>query len=76
MTYNLFLMDTVVWYIFVDMTKAQKGMSLLVSEACKEAKVGNITLKESVRHMGNKFLNALETSEQECCYDILELPII
>ena len=23
--------------------------------------------------MGNKFLNAAETSEQECCWDLLEL---
>ena len=57
------------------MAKAQKGMSLLLSEACQEAKAGNMTLKESVRHMGNKFLNAVETGEQECCYDMWELPI-
>ena len=57
------------------MTKAQKGMSLLLSEACKEAKTGNMTLKDSVMHMGNKFLNAVEISEQECCYDLLQLPI-
>ena len=57
------------------MTKAQKGMSLLLSEACKEAKAGNMTLKESVRHMGNKLLNVVETSEEECCYDLLELQI-
>ena len=25
--------------------------------------------------MGNKFLNAAETSEQECCRDLLELPM-
>ena len=31
--------------------------------------------KESVRHMGNKFLNAVETGEIESCYDLLELPI-
>ena len=24
--------------------------------------------------MGNKFINAVETSEQECCFDLLELP--
>ena len=50
-------------------------MSPLLSEACKETKTGSMTLKESVRHMGNRFLNAVETSEQECCYDLLELPI-
>ena len=50
-------------------------MNLLLSEACKEAKAGNLTLKDNVRHVGNKFLNAVETAEQECCYDLLELPI-
>ena len=25
--------------------------------------------------MGNKFLNAVETGDIECCYDLLELPI-
>ena len=28
------------------------------------AKDGNMTLKESVQHMGNKFLNGVETAEQ------------
>ena len=39
----------------------------LLAKACQEAKDGNIKLKESVQHMGNKFFNAAETSEQECC---------
>ena len=34
-----------------------------------------MTLKESVQHMGNKFLNSVEMSEQECCWDLLELPM-
>ena len=45
------------------MTKAQKDTSPLLSEACKEAKTGNMTLKESVRCMENRFLNAVETFE-------------
>ena len=32
-------------------------------------------LKQSVRHIGNKFLNCSEMSEQECAYSLLELPI-
>ena len=31
--------------------------------------------KKSVRHIGNKFLNCTEMSEQECVYSLLELPI-
>ena len=62
-------------YICDYMTKVNKGMSNLLAKACQEAKDGNMKLKESVRHMGNKFLNAAETSEQECCWDLLELPM-
>ena len=25
--------------------------------------------------MGNKFLNSVKTAEQECCWDLLELPM-
>ena len=62
-------------YICDYMTKSAKGMSELLSKACEEAKAGNMNLKQSVCHMGNKFLNAVETSEQECCWDLLELPM-
>ena len=72
-----FILDaySLILYVCDYITKAKKGMSLLLSEACKEAKAGNMTLKESVKHMGSKFLNAVETGEIECCYDLLELPI-
>ena len=72
-----FILDvySLIVYVCDYMTKAKKGMSALLAQACEEAKAGNMTLKESVRHMGNKFLNAVETGEIECCYDLLELPI-
>ena len=47
-------------------------MSTLMAEACKEAKKGNHTLKQSVRHIGNKFLNAVEVSAQEAAYLVLQ----
>ena len=50
-------------------------MSMLLENAAKEAKKGNMNLKQSVRHIGNKFLNCSEMSEQECPYSLLELPI-
>ena len=62
-------------YICDYLTKAHKGMSNLLSAACEEAKKNNLGLKQSVRHMGNKFLNAVEISEQEACFNLLELPI-
>ena len=56
--------------------KATKGMSNLLHEACKEAREGNHTLKKQVQFMGNKFLNAVETSAQEAVYTILQLPLV
>ena len=60
-------------YIVSYINKSAKGMSRLMAEACKEAQKGNKSLKESVRHIGNKFLNAVEVSAQEAAYLILQL---
>ena len=60
-------------YIVSYINKGGKGMSRLMAEACKEAGKGNKSLKESVRHIGNKFLNAVEVSAQEAAYLILQL---
>ena len=62
-------------YICDYLMKDNKGMSKLLENAAKEAKDGNMDLKQSVRHIGNKFLNYSEMSEQECAYSLLELPI-
>ena len=62
-------------YICDYLMKNNKGMSKLLENAAKEAKEGNMDLKQSVRHIGNKFLNCNEMSEQECAYSLLELPI-
>ena len=59
-------------YIVSYINKSAKGMSTLMAEACKEARKGNQTLKQSVRHIGNKFLNAVEVSAQEAAYLILQ----
>ena len=64
-----------VTYICDYMMESQKGMSDLLRAACEEAKAGNMNLQEQVRHMGNKFLNAIEEPIQACCYEILQLPI-
>jgi hypothetical protein len=62
-------------YICDYMTKSQKGMSETMRMADEEARQGNMDIKNSVRHIGNKFLNAAECPVQQCCYDILQLPI-
>ena len=59
-------------YICDYLMKNNKGMTKLLEAAAKE---GNMYLKQSVRHIGNKFLNCSEMSEQECAYSLLELPI-
>ena len=40
-------------YICDYLTKNNKGMSILLEQAAKEAKYGNMDLKKSVRHIGN-----------------------
>ena len=42
-------------YIVSYINKSAKGMSELMAEACREARKGNKSLKESVRHIGNRF---------------------
>ena len=62
-------------YILSYVTKGQKGMSLVMEKACLEARNGNMDLKESVRHMGNAFLNGVETSQEEAACLLLGIPI-
>ena len=65
----------VVEYILSYVTKGQKGMSVQMERACSDAKRGNMDLKESVRHMGNVFLNAVETGQEEAAFLLLQLPM-
>ena len=65
----------VVEYILSYVTKGQKGMSLQMEHACSDAKKGNMDLKESVHHMGNVFLNAVETGQEEAAFLLLQLPM-
>ena len=46
-------------YICGYMTRAPKGMSILMVETCKEAKDRKMTLNQSVHHMADEFLNAV-----------------
>lgn len=50
-------------------------MSKLLEIACEEAKSGNTTINNKVRHIGNKFLNAVEVSAQEAVYLVLQMPL-
>ena len=55
-------------YILSYVTKGQNGMSIMMECACEDAKHGNMDLKESVHHMGNVFLNGVETSQEEAAF--------
>ena len=62
-------------YILSYITKGQRGMSKLLCKACEEAKEGNRNIASKVRHIGNKFLNAVEISAQEAVYLVLQMPL-
>ena len=62
-------------YIVSYISKAQKGMSQLLRQACFEARQGNSNIKQQVRDIGNKFLNSVEISAQEAVYIVLQLPM-
>lgn len=62
-------------YIVSYTSKAQMEMSELLRNACEEARNGNSTVKQQLRDIGNKFLNAVEISAQEAVYIALQLPI-
>ena len=62
-------------YILSYINKGQRGMSKLLRKACEEAKEGNKNIVNKVRHIGNKFLNAVEISAQEAVYLVLQMPL-
>ena len=62
-------------YILSYITKGQRGMSKLLQNACEEVSSGNKDIKSKIRHIGNKFLNAVEISSQEAVYLVLQMPL-
>ena len=62
-------------YILSYITKGQRGMSRLLEKASEEAKSGNKDIRNRIRHIGNKFLNAVEISAQEAVYLVLQMPL-
>ena len=62
----------VIEYILNYVTKGQKGMSAQMEKACKDANKGNMDLKQSVQHIGNVFLNAVETGQEEAAFLLLQ----
>ena len=50
-------------------------MSRLLEKASDEANSGNKDIVNKVRHIGNKFINAVEISAQEVVYLVLQMPM-
>ena len=65
----------VLFQSFHILPKGQRGMSKLLRKACEEAKEGNKNIASKVRHIGNKFLNAVEISALEAVYFVLQMPL-
>lgn len=62
-------------YILNYINKANKGMSKLLRQVVEETRRGNMTIKERLRIICNKFLNSCEISAQEAVYYILGLSV-
>lgn len=62
-------------YILSYITNGQRGMSNLLRKACDEAKEGNKNIANKVRHIGNKFINAVEISAPEAAYLVPRIPL-
>ena len=62
-------------YIVSYISKGQRGMSNLLSNACEEAKRTGSDIKQQVRKVGNTFLTNVEIGSQEACYLVLGMPL-
>lgn len=60
-------------YVASYLTKSQRGMSELLRNATEEAKIGDSDIRQQMKTVGNKFLNAVEISAQEAVYVCLQL---
>ena len=62
-------------YIVLYLAKGCRGMSKILVRASQEARSGNSSIMESMRHIGNQFLNSVEISAQEAAYLTLQMAL-
>ena len=62
-------------YIVAYISKGSRGMSKLLAQASAEVRAGNSTVSESMRHIGNQFVNSVEISAQEAAYLALQMSL-
>ncbi|XP_037811885.1 uncharacterized protein LOC119603786 [Lucilia sericata] len=68
-----FVMDAYacVSYIVNYINKSNRGVSRILQEVMEEIRAGNLSIKQRLQHIGNKFISASEVSAQEASYNIL-----
>lgn len=62
-------------YIVAYISKGQRGLSNILSEACKEAKQKDRDIRQQVRRIGNQFLRHVKIGAQEAAYLVLQMPL-
>lgn len=62
-------------YIVSYISKGQRGMSNLLSNACREAKESEHDIRQQVRKVGNTFLTHVEVGAQEACHLVLQMQL-
>lgn len=62
-------------YIVSYISKGQRGMSNLLSTACRESKNASSNIRDQVRKVGNTFLNHVDVGAQAACYLVLQMPL-
>ena len=62
-------------YVVNYINKSHRGVSKLLHEAMQEVRNGNLSLKQRLQYLGNKFISASEISAQEASYSILGMPM-
>lgn len=62
-------------YIVSYISKGQRGLSNLLSEACKEVKQKDSDIRQQVKRIGNQCLSHVEIGAQEAAYLVLPMPL-
>ena len=66
---------SVVEYIINYINKENKGLSLNLQKVAKECESKQCNTRETIKKLGNVFVNTTEVSVQECIYILLGLPL-
>ena len=67
--------NSVVNYIVNYINKESRGLSLNLDKVAKECEANNKSVKDTIKALGNVFVNTSEISVQECIYVLLGIPL-